>query len=79
MTDQQSNKPTSTKPTLNYLTIPVLSNYVRVHVTHDCEHNCKDSFHSVEVVHILHESRLSFVAGYPLYGRSTLTHFWGVS
>jgi hypothetical protein len=34
--------------------------------------------HSVEVVHVPHESRLSLAARYPLYGWNTLTHFWGV-
>ena len=35
----------------------------------------KTVLHSAEVVHVSHESRLSLAAGYPLYGRNTLTHF----
>jgi hypothetical protein len=38
----------------------------------------KIDLHSTEVVHIPHESQLSFAAGYSLYGLSTLTHFWGL-
>jgi hypothetical protein len=34
--------------------------------------------HSIEVVHIPHESRLSLVARHPLIQWNTFTHFWGV-
>jgi hypothetical protein len=53
------------------------TNHVRVHAAHDREHNCYNSLHSVEVVHIPHESRSSSVAGYPLL-RGVPLHTSGV-
>jgi hypothetical protein len=35
--------------------------------------------HSVEVVHIPHESQLSLLVRHPLIRWSTFTHFWGVN
>jgi hypothetical protein len=35
----------------------------------------KAILHFAEVVHVPHESQLSFAAGYPLYGWNTLTQF----
>jgi hypothetical protein len=67
MTDQQPNK-----------THPIPSNLVRVNAAHDHEHDCQDSFHSVDVVHIHHESQLSFVVRYALIVWPILTQLSGV-
>jgi hypothetical protein len=46
MTDPQPSKPTSTQPNkrLNQETVPGSTSHVRVHATHDREHDCYNSF-----------------------------------
>jgi hypothetical protein len=46
MTDPQPSKPNLTQPNqrLNQETTPGSTNHVRVHVAHDREHDCYNSF-----------------------------------
>jgi hypothetical protein len=54
------------------------SNHVRIHAAHDREHDCQDNFlHSIEVVHISHESWPSWIVRYSLY-KWALLHTCGV-
>jgi hypothetical protein len=75
MTDQQHSKPTSTQPNPRHNEKPISgsTNHVRVHATHDHEHDWYNTFTlSVEVVHIPHESWSSLLDKYPLYRRAPL-------
>jgi hypothetical protein len=52
---------------LRHLPTQCSSIHMSIHAAHNCEHGCYNSLHSVEAVHIPHESWSSRVARYMYY------------